>query len=172
MGGLVTPLRWTLLIVGILLTLGGLGLSLPQLLSGDHDEYGKVAIPGKGTVDLPAGEVIVFYEDGSSPADGFFPEPEVDWSIRPAGGGRALELDSDGGRESNVRESKSWTDIEGLDLAEAGEYEVDVRPVAGGPDPFLTFGSSGVTTSAIVILVVGAGLGTTLIALAFVVGRR
>ena len=168
----MTPLRWALLIIGVLLTLGGLGLSLPQLLSGDHDKYGKVGIPGKDTVDLPAGEVIVFYEDGSSPADGFFPEPDVDWSIRPADGGKPLELDGDGGRESNVRDSKSWTDIEGLDISEAGEYEVDVKPVAGGPDPFLTFGTSGVTMSAIIILIVGAGLGTTLIALAFIVGRR
>jgi hypothetical protein len=168
----VTPLRWALLIIGVLLTLGGLGLSLPQLLSGDHDKYGKVEIPGKGTVDLPSGEVIVFYEDGSSPADGFFPEPDVDWQIQPADGGKPLELDGDGGRESNVRDSKSWTDIEGLDVPEAGDYEVQVKPVAGGPNPALTFGTSGVTMSAIIILIVGAGLGTTLIALAFIVGRR
>jgi hypothetical protein len=166
------PSGWAMLIVGVLLTLGGLGLSLPKLLSGDHDKYGKVAIPGTGTVDLPEGEVIVFYEDGSSPADGFFAEPEVRWSIQSADGGKSLELDGDGGRESNVRESKSWTDIEGIDVPEAGEYEVEVKPVAGGPNPALTFGTSGVTLAAILYLIIGAGLGTTLIALALVFGRR
>lgn len=164
--------RWAMLAVGLLLTLAGLGLGLPKLLSGDHDKYGKVEIPGTGVVTLLAGEVVVFYEDGSSPADGYFAEPDVAWRIRPAGGGEPLELDGDGGRESNVRESKSWTDIEGLDVPEAGEYEVEVRPVAGGPDPALTFGTSGVTTSATLFLVIGVGLGTTLIAAAFVVGRR
>ncbi|HEX6117650.1 MAG TPA: hypothetical protein VFY99_11155 [Solirubrobacterales bacterium] len=168
----LTPARWALLIVGVLLTLGGLGVGLPQLLSGDHEEYGRVDIPGKGTVDLPAGEVVVFYEDGSSPADGFFPEPDVKWRIAPTGGGKPLRLDSDGGRESNVRGDKSWTDIEGLDIEDAGEYDVEVAAVAGGPDPALTFGTSGVTTSALLFVIVGAGLGTTLIVGALAIGRR
>jgi hypothetical protein len=163
--------RWALLIVGILLTLGGLGLGLPMLLSGDHDEYGRVDVPGRGTVDLPAGEVVVFYEDGSSPADGFFPEPEVEWEIAPADGGKPLRLDSDGGRESNVRDDMSWTDIEGLDVESAGEYEVRVGQVAGGPNPALTFGTSGVSTAALIFIIAGAGIGTTLIAGALVMGR-
>ena len=78
---------------------------------------------------------MVFYEDGSSPADGFFSAPEVDWQIRPAGGGESLELDGDDNRESNVRDDKSWSDIEGLDIEEAGDYEVEVRSVARGPNP-------------------------------------
>jgi hypothetical protein len=168
----LSPSRWAVLGLGVVLTLAGLAIGLPQLLSGDHEKYGRVDIPGRGTVDLPAGEVVVFYEDGSSPADGFFPEPDVRWSIRPADGGKPLELDGDGGRESNIRESKSWTDIEGLDIAEAGDYEVQVGPVAGGPDPALTFGTSGVTISALLAIIIGAGLGTTLIALALAFGRR
>ena len=168
----LTPARWTLLIIGILLTLGGLGLGLPRLLSGDHEKYGRVDIPGKGTVDLPAGEVVVYYEDGSSPADGFFPEPEVKWQIAPASGGKPLRLDSDGGRESNIRDDQSWTDIEGLDIEEAGDYDVRVAEVAGGPDPALTFGTSGVTPAALIFVIAGAGIGTTLIAVALAVGRR
>jgi hypothetical protein len=167
----VTPVRWTLVIVGILLTLGGLGLGLPKLLSGDHEKYGRVDIPGRGTVDLPEGEVVVFYEDGSSPADGFFPEPDVKWQIAPADGGKPLRLDSDGGRESNVRDDKSWTDIEGLDIETAGDYDVRVAQVAGGPNPALTFGTSGVTPAALIFLIVGAGLGTTLIAVGLAFGR-
>jgi hypothetical protein len=53
-----------------------------------------------------------------------------------------------------------------------GDYSVEVRRVAGGPNPTLTFGTSGVSTISIVALIVGAGIGTTLITLAFVFGRR
>jgi hypothetical protein len=168
----VTRLGWIMLVAGVALTAAGLAVGIPLLLSGDHDKYGRVSIPGKANVDLPAGEVVVFYEDGSSPADGFFSPPDVDWQIRPADGGRPLELDGDGNRESNVRDDRSWADIEGLDVPAAGDYAVEVRQVAGGPDPTLTFGTSGVSVTAIVALIVGAGIGTTLITLAFVFGRR
>ncbi len=167
----MTPWRWAVLAIGVVLTLGGLAVGLPQLLSGDHEKYGRVAIPGEGIVDLPVGEVVVFYEDGSSPADGFFTAPDIAWQIRPADGGKPLELDGDDNRESNIRDDKSWTDIEGLDIKEAGDYEVQVQQVAGGPNPTLTFGTSGVTLAAILSIIIGAGIGTTLIAVAFV-GRR
>ena len=167
----MSPARWAVLALGVVITLAGLGLGLPQLLSGDHEEYGRVAIPGRGTVDLPAEKVVVFYEDGSSPADGFFSAPDVDWRIRPESGGAPLELDGDDGLESNVRDDGSWTDIESLEIEEAGEYEVEVRPVAGGPDPALTFGTSGVTLTALLFVIVGAGIGTTLIALALAARR-
>jgi hypothetical protein len=168
----VTRLGWTMLVTGIVLTASGLAVGLPPLFSADHDEYGRVPIPGKGDVDLPEGEVVVFYEDGSSPADGFFSPPEVDWRIRPGDGGKPLELDGDANRESNVRDDRSWADIEGLDVPADGDYSVEVRQVAGGPNPTLTFGSSGVSTASIVALIAGAGIGTTLIALAFGFGRR
>jgi hypothetical protein len=29
---------------------------------GDNDKYGKVRVPGEGVVELPAGEVVLFYE--------------------------------------------------------------------------------------------------------------
>lgn len=168
----MTRTGWIMLIAGIVLTVAGLAVGIPMLLSGDHDEYGRVAIPGKEEVNLPAGEVVVFYEDGSSPADGFFSPPEVDWRIRPADGGNPLELDGDANREANVRDDRSWADIEGLDVPAEGDYAVEVRQVAGGPNPTLTFGTSGVSMTAIVALIIGAGIGTTLITLAFFFGRR
>jgi hypothetical protein len=163
-------------LVAGLATLGaGLALGVPKLLSGDHDEYGRVEIPpGRGVVELPAGEVVVFYEEARAiSVDQAVPEPEVDWEIRPEDGGEPLALDGDGGRESNVREQRAWTDFETLDVPEAGPYRVVVEDVsAGGPEPTITFGSSGVTTAALVLTIGSIAIGGVLIALALALGRR
>jgi hypothetical protein len=170
-------LRWILLVTGLVITGAGLAIGLPDLLSGDHDKYGRVDAPGKGRVELPEGEVVVFNEVARSFSDNeAFSEPDIKWSIRPVDGGRPLELDGDGGRETNVRDDRSWTDFEGLDVPAEDTYQVDIRSIqADGPEPVVTFGTSGVTTEALVAVIAGAGVGTTLIALAFVIpaaGRR
>ena len=166
--------RIAVLVLGIAVLAAGLGLGLPKLLSGDHDKYGRIAIPpGRGTVELPAGEVIVFYEEARAiSANQVFHEPRIDWSIRPAGGGAALPLDDDGGRETDVRDERAWTDFEGLDVPEAGRYRVVVRDdETQGPSPAITFGTSGVTASALVLAIGGALIGATLITLALVIRR-
>ena len=74
-----------MLVAGLAALAVGLALGLPNLLSGDHDEHGRIAIPpGRGVVDLPAGEVVVFYEEARAiSTDQAVPEPQVDWEIRP-----------------------------------------------------------------------------------------
>lgn len=160
---------------GLAALAAGLALGLPKLLSGDHDEYGRIAIPpGNGVVDLPAGDVVVFYEEARAiSTDEAEPEPRVDWEIRPEGGGEPLALDEDGGRETNVREQRAWTDIETIDVPEDGPYRVVIRDVtAGGPDPALTFGSSGVSGASLMMTIGGITTGTLLIVVALVLGRR
>jgi len=167
--------RIAVLVLGIAVLAAGLGFGLPRLLSGDHDEYGRIAVPpGRGTVELPAGEVIVFYDEARSiSGNGAVPEPEIGWSIRPAGGGPPLPLDGDGGRETNVDDERAWTDIESLDVPEAGAYRVVVRDLeTRGSSPAITFGTSGVTASALVLVIGGALIGATLITLALVIRRR
>ena len=164
-----------MLVAGLAALATGVALGLPNLLSGDHDEYGRIAIPpGRGVVELPSGEVVVFYEEARAiSADEAVPEPEVDWEIRPEGGGDPLPLDGDGGRESNVREQRAWTDFETIDVPEDGPYGVVVHDVnAGGPDPVVTFGSSGVSTASLALTIGGIAIGITLITLALVLGRR
>jgi hypothetical protein len=171
----VSTWRIAVLVAGLAALAAGLALGLPKLLSGDNDEYGRIAIPpGRGVVELPAGEVVVFYEEARAiSTDEAVPEPEVDWEIRPTDGGDPLPLDGDGGRESNVREQRAWTDFETLDVPEAGPYRVVIHDVnAGGADPAVTFGSSGVTTTALVLTIAGIALGIILITLALVLGRR
>jgi hypothetical protein len=162
------------LVSGVAVLGVGLGLGLPKLLSGDHDKYGRITIPpGKGTVELPEGKVIVFYEEGRAiAANEVFPEPDIDWTIRPVEGGDPLPLDGDGGRETNVRDDRAWTDFESLDVPEAGPYDVTVRDLAAsGPKPAITFGTSGVTAAALALVIGGALIGSTLIALALVIRR-
>ncbi|HEX8744251.1 MAG TPA: hypothetical protein VF712_14060 [Thermoleophilaceae bacterium] len=107
-----------------------------SLSSGDHDKYGTVSIPGEATLELPAGEVVVFYEEAVDVNLDVqaFPEPEVDYVVRPAGGGEPLRQDGDGGREVGGSPALTWTDIEGLDVPDAGPYLVSARSV-GKSDP-------------------------------------
>ena len=166
--------RIAMLVLGVVALAAGLGLGLPRLLSGDHDKYGRIAIPpGSGTVELAAGKVIVFYEEARAiSANEVFPEPRIDWTIRPADGGAPLPLDGDGGRETNVGDERAWTDFESLDAPEAGPYEVTVRKLeTRGRSPAITFGTSGVTASALALVIGGALIGSTLITIALVVRR-
>ena len=166
--------RIAMLVLGIAALAAGLGLGLPKLMSSDHDKYGRIPVPpGRGTVELPEGEVIVFYDEARAISGSVaVPEPVIDWSIRPTGGGAPLPLDGDGDRESNVDDERAWTDIEGLDVPEAGAYRVAVRDLeTRGSSPAITFGTSGVTAEALVLVIGGALIGATLITLALVIRR-
>lgn len=163
-----------MLVLGAAALAAALGLGAPKLFSGDHDEYGRIAIPpGKGVVDLPAGEVVVFYEEGRAiPIDEAIPEPQVEWTIRPEGGGEPLALDGDGGRETNLDEARAWTDFETLDVPEAGPYEVEILDAAtAGSEPAVSFGTSGVMGLTIALVIGGLVVGGVLVTLALV-GRR
>jgi len=163
-----------MLALGAAVLAAALVLGVPKLLSGDHDEYGRIAIPpGKGVVELPAGKVVVFYEEGRAiPIDEAIPEPEVEWTIRPEGGGEPLALDGDGGRETNIDEVRAWTDFETLDVPEASPYEVEILDATTpGSGPAVTFGTSGVEGTTIALVIGGLVVGGVLMTLALV-GRR
>jgi hypothetical protein len=133
--------------LGAVVLVAGLGIGIPTLLlSGDHDEYGAVPIPGEATLELPADEVIVFYQEGihTNLDTQAFPEPEVEYEVRPAGGGESLRLDGDGGREVGSHPGLTWTDIEGLEVPRAGSYAVSARSVSKSDpvQPELSFGTA------------------------------
>ena len=147
----------------------GLAIGLPLLLSGDHDKYGRIDIPGEGAVDLPEGEVVVFYEEGRDlPDDESLPVPELRWQVRSPGGGAPLRLDGDGGREVAGRSGYSFTDIERLDVDRPGRHGVTASALSEtGPKPTLTFGTSGVTAVALAIPVTGCVVGALLLVIGF-----
>ena len=142
-----------------------LAIGLPLLLSGDHDKYGRIDVPGEGAVDLPEGEVVVFYEEGRDlPDDESLPVPVLRWRVRSPGGGSALQLDGDGGREVAGRSGYSFTDIERLDVNRPGRHSVVATALSEtGPKPTLTFGTSGVTAVALAIPVGGCVVGALLL---------
>lgn len=151
----------------------GLAIGLPLLLSGDHDEYGRIDIPGEGAVDLPEGEVVVFYEEGRDlPDDESLPVPALRWRVRPPGGGAPLQLDGDGGREVAGRSGYSFTDLERLDVDRSGRHGVTATALSEtGPKPTLTFGTSGVTAVALAIPVTGCVAGALLLLIGFLPRR-
>ena len=140
-----------------------------MLLSRDHDKYGRVDIPGEGAVELPEGEVVVFYEEGRDlPDDELLPVPALRWEVRRPGGGAPLELDGDGGREVAGRSGYSFTDVERLDVDRPGRHGVSATALSDtGPKPTLTFGTSGVTAVALAIPVTGCVIGALLLVIGF-----
>jgi len=165
--------RLAMLLLGLVVLAVGLGVGLPKLAAGDHDEYGRITIPpGKGSVELPAGEVVVFYEEGRSIAvDAAIDEPQIEWTIGPEDG-EPLGLDGDGGRESNVTSDRAWTDFEAIDVPAAGTYEVEIGEITTpGAEPAITFGSSEAGGPALALVIGGALIGSVLVTLALVSGR-
>jgi hypothetical protein len=146
--------------IGALLLLVSIAAILFVVSFGDHDQYGRVSVPGEATLELPAGEVIVFYEEARSVGEDSFYVPSFSWQVTSTSDSRPLRLDGDGGVEVASREDHSYTDIERLDIPAEGEYRVNAEPAAGaGPGPALTFGTSGVTPLVVGIVAAGIVLG-------------
>ncbi len=161
--------------IGTAVMIAAVAYALPRFIEnrGDHDAYGSVAIPGERVLELPRGEVAVFYQeriaDAADPLrdDGGLtePSPEPDYEVRPAAGGEPLELDADGGREVSGSDERRRVEIERLDVPAAGAYRVTGRSIdrPQANDPELTFGSFLFDWTALVILFVGATLGALIV---------
>lgn len=109
---------------------------------GETDRFGRVPVPGAAALELPAGRVSVFYEEGTSSR----PDPPggLDYTVRPAGGGPALETEGRGTFNERVSEGgSSRVKYDRVDVPAAGSYVVGTR-VSGrtGPEPALTFGEA------------------------------
>ncbi|MGZ5341466.1 MAG: hypothetical protein ACXWEK_00290 [Solirubrobacterales bacterium] len=123
---------FVLLFVG---ALGGLG---------DSAKYGRVPLPGQGTVELPAGDISVFYEEHVTLGDNqnLRAPNGFTYSMRPAAGGAPLaqrdpgifdEQVSSGGR-TRIRYAR-------IDVPAPGPYVVEGSfKGSAGPMPAITFG--------------------------------
>lgn len=161
--------------IGTALMIASVVYALPRFIEnrGDHDAYGAVEIPGERVLQLPRGEVAVYYRERIAGAadplrdDGGLeePSPEADYEVRPAAGGEPLELDGDGGREVSGSEQRRRVEIESLDVPAAGAYRVIARSVdrPRANDPELTFGSYRFDWTALAVLFVGATLGALIV---------
>ena len=103
-----------------------------------YDEHGRVAVPGKGTLEMPAGKVAVFYEERITLGENESldaPENlrvsarrEVTVRAKRKKIGNAINLDG-----------RSMDEFATLELPQAGRYRVRVRG-SGSNTPAVTFG--------------------------------
>jgi hypothetical protein len=124
----------------------------------DAGAYGEVSVPGRQSVSLPAGDVIVFYgARGSGDPSSLAVPGNLTLRVRTTRGQLlgstpyAVESFSDG---DYLRRS-----IAKLRVPEAGAYEaVSSFPLPGVSDPVISFGKTGSRDFGYVLFVLAGGL--------------
>ncbi|CAN5483324.1 hypothetical protein BH20ACT15_BH20ACT15_03340 [soil metagenome] len=106
----------------------------------DTDAYGRVGLPGTGAVELPDGEVSVFYEERGEKVRR--PRGNIAYEVRPQGGGPVLASKGPGSVDEEASENGfSRVSFDRIDVPSGGTYLVEAGPVRGDrPSPALTFG--------------------------------
>jgi hypothetical protein len=124
----------------------------------DAGAYGEVAVPGRESVSLPAGDVIVFYgvRDSGDPSSLAVP-PDLRLRVRTTRGQLlgstpyTADSFSDG---DHLRRS-----IAKLVVPETGTYEaVSASQLPGGEDPVVSFGKTGSRDFGYALFVLAGGL--------------
>lgn len=141
--------------------------------AGEADKYGRVELPGKGTVDLPKGRVALYYEsrvtlnenESLDVPDGIRVTARREETVKSEKAvPNAINLDG--------RSLREWGKLE---IPQAGEYRVTARSKeAGSNRPAVTFGKGqleGLGKAAVTDgIILGGGLGLALLIL--LAGRR
>ena len=126
----------------------------------DANAYGEIPVPGRGSVNLPAGEVIIFYGEhiGLSKDSPLNVPPNLSLRVRTTNGQLLLgstpygfDRFKDG---DYVRRSVAM-----LRVPEAGNYEaVSPTRAAGAIQPVISFGRNGTRNFGYVLFVLAGGL--------------
>jgi hypothetical protein len=115
-----------------LMTVAGGGGALSALQ--EPSSLGKVHVGGKGTLDLPAGEVALWYQIArteifreDSDGDQIVAEPgDFVVEVRPAAGGDALDVDRGSGRAHSQQDLKHQRcKIGTVTIPAAGSYSIE-----------------------------------------------
>ena len=126
----------------VLSVVGFVGTLVWHGFGGDSDKYGRVDIPGSGTVTLPQGEVDVHYAVrlATNGGGGALTVPSLSFSMTAPEGARDPVVTEDIGGTVTVN-SSSRVRIWRLQVSEAGDYSVTTEgDVQGFIAPQLTFG--------------------------------
>ena len=126
----------------VLCVLGFAGTLVWHGFGGDHDKYGRIGIPGSGTVTLPAGEVEIHYAVrlATNGGGGALTVPSLRFSMEAPEGARDPVITQDGGGTVTVN-SSSHVRVWRMQVADAGDYSVTADgDVDGFIEPQLTFG--------------------------------
>jgi hypothetical protein len=120
-------------------------------------KYGDVSVPGRASVNLPAGNVLIFYGDQPARDTPLIVPPNIRLRVRTTNGQALLGSTpfaggqfADGGYERRP--------IANLRVPEAGDYEaVSASPEPGAVNPVLSFGENGTRDYSYVIFVLFGG---------------
>ncbi len=138
----IVPWWVALIIVGVGLLIGLVWFVLGGLPFMNNSAYGLVAVPGQGQVNLPAGDVWLYFEEEGISGENDSADMPADLAVTVAGPGGVLTVD----RVSDMLFSTSIDDIGYVpfgrtQLEAAGSYSVTT---AGSPTtavaPRVTFG--------------------------------
>ena len=147
--------------VGVITVVVAIVLFVAELMSGDRDAdaYGQVSVPGRDSVNLPAGEVIIFYGErrANSGAGTLAVPPKLQLRVRTTSGQLLLgstpyvfDQFDDG---AYVRRP-----IAKLRVPEAGDYEaVSPTSAPGAVGPVISFGHEGSKDYGYVLFVLAGG---------------
>ncbi|MDX6371639.1 MAG: hypothetical protein QOD98_627 [Nocardioidaceae bacterium] len=126
----------------VLCIVGFVGTLVWHSFGGDYDKYGRIDVPGSGTVSLPAGEVEIHYAVrlATNGGGGALTVPNLSFSMDGPDGARGVHVTEDIGGTVTVN-SSSHVRVWKLQVKDAGDYSVTTDGDVGGfIAPQLTFG--------------------------------
>jgi hypothetical protein len=145
------------------------------------DRFGTVPMPGHETLDLPAGDVIVYFQEDVNLGENesLRPPSDIRLAVRPSDGGSPVPLDP-GGVSNEVSGSfGSRVSIGDLDVLEGGDYLVSVgRTREARNEPAIVLGDDlfdgfvSAVPLGLVVLAGGLGVALLLFLLTYVRRRR
>ena len=126
----------------VLCIVGFAGTLVWHGFGGDHDKYGRIDVPGSGTVTLPAGEIEIHYAVrlATNGSGGALTVPDLRFSMEAPDGARDPLVTEDIGGTVTVN-TASHVRVWELQVADAGDYSATTDgDVRGFIAPQLTFG--------------------------------
>ena len=141
--GMWRRVRAVAVAVMVLCVVGGIGTIIWHSLGGDYDKYGRVDVPGSGTVTLPRGQVNICYAVrlATNGGGGALTVPDLSFSMDSPEGVRDPVVTEDVGGTVTVN-SAAHVRVWKLQVKDPGAYHVTTDgDVAGYIAPQLTFGS-------------------------------
>jgi hypothetical protein len=140
-------MRWLKHTISIVLVLVAVGVILATAFSDHADDYGQVSLPQGGTVNLPKGEVTVFYRqlaDSSQPGQS---RGGFDFHVVPANGGPPVDMSlaNEGTTEFSTTRSETIGEhdaVAKLKVPVGGDYVVSGSTNLPAGTSFLEFGTN------------------------------
>ena len=145
------------------------------------DRFGTVPMPGRETLDFPAGDVTVYFQEDVDLGDNesLRPPGDIRLDVRPAAGGAPLQLDPGGVSNEVSGGFGTRVSIGDLDVSDGGDHRVTAgRSSEERNEPAIVFGDDlfdGFVSAlplGLVVLVAGLGLSALLFLVTFVRRRR